>query len=1024
MSLPPFRRKPVRRSRDERPMVPIDESMLLWLAAALAGFMILMAIQAGNAAAAKRLPAPRLTAPAEGAAFKVAPTFAWAPVKRAARYEFQLAADDKFESIVGARRDGSFKTNNTFATVPTALADSPPGHSYFWRVRAIDARNAAGRWSRTGKMVKSWPDTPTLLEPADGAGAAIGAANPMVLRWTRVAHAFKYRVRVARDSNLANLVIGDRRLGVETSALVLALPGTLPAGEYFWDVTPMDSLKHTGRASEVRRLTVTWNDAITMRYRDLAQGDAFNVRFGGDTTDALGWWTGPKIALAERRVIDPQLSWSPVDGAASYEVEVNPSSDFAIGSRVCCDELITGTSVSPRKVLPNNTYFTRIRAVDPDGSAGRWNAGPSFRKSFDLVCVRNDGSDCVTEDDACAEGLNAHCLPTAPKLRLRDNLGATPPLGASGIPTTHAPVVTWLPVAGASSYDVRVGQYNTDDGFCEWASSRTFRTAATAWTPLGDTSFRPVGAAAPITSSDGISPLKNGSSYCIQVRARSNLDAKNKDVVSEWTQLGGIGKPAVTYRKLYGDPAASCFVTSTPASAYREPGHRATASRVPLFTWHDVPGACGYFVVVARDPEFTKVIDVAFTNAPAYAPRTATRATTYTDERTSYYWAVMPTKGENGSGLATIPQQNAPRAFNKESVPPRLESVGDVQGQPEFRWSPAEGARRYRIQVDDDPSFSDPIDDVLTDSTSLTSSATYPADSRLYWRVRADDENLVGLTWSGVGEFTRSLPGATPKPDSDPSGLTEIIPTLEWWAAPRAVLYEVHVEQVDGTKLSFKTRSTALTPIAFYGTGVWKWRVRPHFRSGSTDVGGPWSEWQYITRHIATPSGISTVKKGKRIALSWAPAPMARQYRVEIAPDDSFSTILERATTANTSYAPRMTSLGFANAASLYWRVAAVDEGNNIGGWATTAIRNAKAMRVKLSKRGRRAVLVRVKDGKKRAVRRALVRVTGRGMTTVRKRTGKRGRVTVKLRGAKRGTVLVHVEKRGYAPKDVKYRVR
>jgi hypothetical protein len=150
---------------------------------------------------------------------------------------------------------------------------------------------------------------------------------------------------------------------------------------------------------------------------------------------------------------------------------------------------------------------------------------------------------------------------------------------------------------------------------------------------------------------------------------------------------------------------------------------------------------------------------------------------------------------------------------------------------------------------------------------------------------------------------------------------------------------------------------------------------------------------------------------------------MAKQYRVEIAPDDSFSTILERGTTANTSFAPKLTSPAFAGASSLYWRVAAVDEGNNLGGWATTAIRNAKAMRVTLSKRGR-TVVVRVKDAKKRAVKRALVRVTGRGMTTVRKRTGKRGTVTVKLRGAKPGKVLFHVEKRGYVPKDVKLRVR
>jgi hypothetical protein len=119
-----------------------------------------------------------------------------------------------------------------------------------------------------------------------------------------------------------------------------------------------------------------------------------------------------------------------------------------------------------------------------------------------------------------------------------------------------------------------------------------------------------------------------------------------------------------------------------------------------------------------------------------------------------------------------------------------------------------------------------------------------------------------------------------------------------------------------------------------------------------------------------------------------------------------------------------MTAAGFDGTKPLFWRVAAMDEGNHLGGWASTPIRDASALRVKLSKRGRRAVLVRVRDGRKRAVRRALVRVTGRGMKTVRKRTGKRGSVKVTLRGARRGKVLFHVEKRGYVPKDVRFRVR
>ena len=44
-------------------------------------------------------------------------------------------------------------------------------------------------------------------------------------------------------------------------------------------------------------------------------------------------------------------------------------------------------------------------------------------------------------------------------------------------------------------------------------------------------------------------------------------------------------------------------------------------ARMPLFTWEHITGACGYFVVVAKDEDFTNVVDVARTKIPAYAPR-------------------------------------------------------------------------------------------------------------------------------------------------------------------------------------------------------------------------------------------------------------------------------------------------------------------------------------------------------------------------------------------------------------------
>src|SRR5207247_2452096 len=103
---------------------------------------------------------------------------------------------------------------------------------------------------------------------------------------------------------------------------------------------------------------------------------------------------------------------------------------------------------------------------------------------------------------------------------------------------------------------------------------------------------------------------------------------------------------------------------------------------------------------------FTDIVDLAFTQLPAYAPRSSFGPKTYPDETTSYYWAVMPAKGASGDNVTSYPWQNNPRPFQKRSVAPTLLEPGasaDVSTQPTFRWTATEGAREYRLQVAQDP---------------------------------------------------------------------------------------------------------------------------------------------------------------------------------------------------------------------------------------------------------------------------------------------------------------------------------
>ena len=979
----PSRPKCKRNRRPERPASPLDESVLFIVGLiVIVLYLVLVHSQVAPAIAAGRLPAPRQVSPADNARVESMPSFAWKPASRGARYEFQLSADAAFKSIV--QTSGGPQTANSYATVEKALADG----SYFWRVRTITANKRVGRWSSVRRISKRWTATPALTAPGNGATVTY-PSTPLVLRWDSVPNAYKYRLVIATDPSLAHSALGSRTPSVETSGTAFALPGALAPGRYYWAVTPLDAEKHSGKQSSMSAFDWSWPTRTSARVTDL--------------NDKPG-------------VFDPQFSWDPVPGAAQYQVEVNPSEDFAIGSRVCCDEVITGSSLSPLRLLPNNTYYWRVRAIDMDGNAGVWNRGPDFRKGFDDV------------------------TPTIPQLRLRDNVAdRLPAPGTSGLATTGAPVVEWDPVPGASSYEVRVAPWETA-GYCNWTAStigrptaRTSLTATTAWTPLAQISRdTPVGNAYPasLVATDQFWRLWDRTDYCVRVRARSDRDARFSEIVSEWTQLGGPGEAAFTYEEPTLPP---CGPTSTPGHAYhpvdairRSPG--GPAAEMPLFTWDRVPGACGYFVVIARDSGFTKIVDVGYVPNPAYAPRASTLVTTYADETTQYYWAVMPTVNSDGTGLPTQPSDNNPQSFEKRSAPPQLLAPGngsEVRSQPAFRWTDTVGAREYRVQVDDDPTFGSPIDDVLTNATGYTSTSTYPADTVLYWRVRANDENKIGLTWSDTASFRRRLP--VPAVGDNPGG-GEAIPTLTWAPVQGAISYDMHVEQADGTKRDFTMRSTAFTPVVFYGTGVWHWQVRANFKSGFRTVSGGYSGAVPFARRIATPTGLRVSRTGRGALVSWNPAVMARQYRVQFSNSDSFSTLLEQATTDHTSLAPKMNSPLFAKTGALYWRVATVDEGGNLGGWASSSLSKPKKLRLRLRGRPRKGhrgtVRVTVTNSRGRPVARIRITVKGAGVKVRPRRTNARGRAVVRVRPGRKGSLRVRAEARGYAPAGARLRVR
>src|SRR5918999_2053229 len=449
---------------------------------------------AAPATAALATPAP--ASPAADATVQALPAFAWNGVAGAAKYEFALAADAGFNSPVLGMNEGQFLTRNTRATVKKTL----PNGTYWWRVRAVSSEGAVSPWSAPRSLRKVWSAAPTLISPTHGE-VATHPTTPLVLKWSPVPHATTYLVTIASDPALGSAVLAQGN--VETRGTSYAPRAMLlPPGTYYWGVTPLDAQGPRGPPSQVASFTWTWPTTSSTAVGDLR---------------------------ADVEVYDPLFSWDPVPGAAKYELEVNPSQDFAPGSKVCCTEPVIASSYAPTRLLRDNTYYWRVRSLDAFGNAGEWNAGPSFTKTFDKVPP-------VT-------------APSVKNLRMRDHV-SDPGNDVDGVTPgyqTHVPVVAWDPVAGASSYEVDVFPFEggicnwSDDGLDHWHST----TATPAWTPLGHSwnNVKPYADARAMAQDAAFRPFA-GKGYCVRVRARADRDIANAEVYGDYTYMNNGTAPA------------------------------------------------------------------------------------------------------------------------------------------------------------------------------------------------------------------------------------------------------------------------------------------------------------------------------------------------------------------------------------------------------------------------------------------------------------------------------------------------
>ena len=812
--------------------------------------------------------------------------FSWSAVRNADHYEFQLAADRGFNApVLGGA--GNFQTWSTSATLPKTLQDG----KYWWRVRSVRKNGGTSRWI-TRSFTKAWKPGPTLLSPANGASISF-PTEPLLLSWKPLLGAVQYAVAIARDPQMTSLVDGAQTVTAATSYIP---PSTLANGTYYWTVTPVDAESHDGTTSAVRSFNWSWPTNTQTNLENLIQsaGDALTT-------------------------YDPLLSWTPVPGAVKYQLDINFSQDFNASSSVCCSSPTVATGYSPLKPLPNNTYFWRVRPINVQGANGVWTTGTSFTQYFDTIPPI------------------AQNAPTIANLHVRDELsdnGSEPP-GWS----TSSPILVWNRVAGAATYDLDVYTMRSDTGVCDIQSATQdlhVTTPLTAWTPLSN------GHASPPYPSSGTSieeesPLVAGDHYCVRIRAVGESSQSGQPIYGDYTYLPAPGTPPGSGAFTYEPTTAPGSIAMPQASDYLAPIHGVVTSQTPLFTWKPIAGANSYWVIIARDPSFTTLVDYGFTKDPAYAPRK-----TFADEKTAYYWAILPAANPNGSGLPTDPATGLPVGpldanpanFQKQSPAPTLVAPQDgtvlAASQPEFQWTPVDGALDYTLEVSTDPNFGTLLDNVVTGSTAYVSTTTYPAQSTLYWRVQANDVNTNALAWSSTGTFKQVLP--TPQQLAQQATAGDLIPAWSWGPVTGAIGYDVRVVYPGGSVHVYeKVPTPAMVPTQLSGTGVYSWQVRADFTGGAV---GPYSGSKTFHRAVTPPTNGSAVVSPHALILRWQGRPGLKNYVVQISSTPDFSHVVETDNTEGTILASNLSAFT-STGGRFYWRVAATDADGNQSGWSS-----------------------------------------------------------------------------------------
>jgi hypothetical protein len=253
-------------------------------------------------------------------------------------------------------------------------------------------------------------------------------------------------------------------------------------------------------------------------------------------------------------------------------------------------------------------------------------------------------------------------------------------------------------------------------------------------------------------------------------------------------------------------------------------------------TWESLAAASSYHIQVDDHASFASPEVDETTSSTSYTPSFPLPVGTY-------FWRVGASNycgNSPWSAAWSFTIDDAPTAPNLLSP---ANSSHTCDPSPTFAWNPEYNATLYRIQVDDDPSFSSPELDGTTTGPEYPDPPPLPPGT-YHWRVRASNACGDG-PWSSVWSFTVD---AVPDPPVlftplDDSIICDPTPEFGWDVSFGATSYRIQVDD-DGSfgspQINATTTELHYTAPSALSPGIYFWRVLAANHCGEGDWSVPW----------------------------------------------------------------------------------------------------------------------------------------------------------------------------------------